>query len=97
MMNHNQDYILEQCSFSANRDKEGDEEWVLPRKEEGDAMSTEGMDAADVADIEPMANPQDAMQRLRDDVVTEVDQREKFQAIAPNTEAGLYLVPKVLE
>ena len=49
MMNHNQDYILEQCSFSANRDKEGDEEWVLPRKEEGDAMSTEGMDAADVA------------------------------------------------
>ena len=57
----------------------------------------EQMDAADVADIEPMANPQDAMQRLRDDVVTEVNQREKFQAIAPNTEAGLYLVPKVLE
>lgn len=57
----------------------------------------EQMDAADVADIEPMANPQDAMQRLRDDIVTEVNQREKFQAIAPNTEAGLYLVPKVLE
>lgn len=57
----------------------------------------EQMDAADVADIEPMANPQDAMQRLRDDVVTEVNQRDKFQAIAPNTEAGLYLVPKVLE
>ena len=57
----------------------------------------EQMDAADVADIEPMANPQDAMQRLRDDVVTEVNQREKFQAIAPNTESGLYLVPKVLE
>lgn len=57
----------------------------------------EQMEAADVADIEPMANPQDAMQRLRDDVVTEVNQREKFQAIAPNTEAGLYLVPKVLE
>ena len=57
----------------------------------------EQMDAADVADIEPMANPQDAMQRLRDDVVTEVNHRDKFQAIAPNTEAGLYLVPKVLE
>lgn len=57
----------------------------------------EQMDAADVADIEPMANPQDAMQRLRDDIVTEANQREKFQAIAPNTEAGLYLVPKVLE
>ncbi len=57
----------------------------------------EQMDAADVADMEPMANPQDAMQRLRDDIVTEANQREKFQAIAPNTEAGLYLVPKVLE
>lgn len=55
------------------------------------------MDAADVHDIEPMANPQDATQRMRDDVVTEVDQRDKFQSIAPNTEAGLYLVPKVLE
>jgi aspartyl-tRNA(Asn)/glutamyl-tRNA(Gln) amidotransferase subunit C len=57
----------------------------------------EQMDAADVADIEPMANAQDATQRLREDVVTEVDHREKFQAIAPTTEAGLYLVPKVLE
>ena len=52
--------------------------------------------AIDDADIEPMANAQDATQRLREDVVTEVDHREKFQAIAPTTEAGLYLVPKVL-
>lgn len=57
----------------------------------------EQMDAAEVDDIEPMANPQDATQRFRADVVTESNQREKFQAIAPNTEAGLYLVPKVLE
>lgn len=57
----------------------------------------EQMDAADVADIEPMANAQDATQRLRDDVVTETNHREKHQAIAPTTEAGLYLVPKVLE
>lgn len=57
----------------------------------------EQMDAADVADVEPMANPQDSTQRLRDDVVTEINQREKFQQIAPTTEAGLYLVPKVLE
>ncbi|PID46715.1 MAG: Asp-tRNA(Asn)/Glu-tRNA(Gln) amidotransferase GatCAB subunit C [Proteobacteria bacterium] len=55
------------------------------------------MEAADVDDIEPMANPQDATQRLREDVVTEVNQREKFQAIAPSVESGLYLVPKVLE
>jgi len=57
----------------------------------------EQMDAADVADIEPMANAQDATQRLRDDVVTETNQREKYQAISPATEAGLFLVPKVLE
>ena len=57
----------------------------------------EQMDAADVADIEPMANPQDSTQRLREDVVTEVNNREKFQALAPTTESGLYLVPKVLE
>ena len=55
------------------------------------------MNEANVDGVEPMANPQDATQRLRDDVVTEVDNRDKFQSIAPNTEAGLYLVPKVLE
>ena len=55
------------------------------------------MNAANVDGVEPMANPQDATQRLRDDVVTEVNARDKFQGIAPNTESGLYLVPKVLE
>ena len=57
----------------------------------------ENMNEANVEGVEPMANPQDSTQRLRDDVVTEVDAREKFQSIAPNTESGLYLVPKVLE
>ena len=37
------------------------------------------------------------MQRLRPDIVTEIDQRELFQSIAPQVEAGLYLVPKVIE
>jgi len=55
------------------------------------------MNEANVDGVEPMANPQDSTQRLRDDVVTEVNGRDKFQAIAPNTESGLYLVPKVLE
>ena len=55
------------------------------------------MNAANVGGVAPMANPQDSTQRLRDDVVTEVNARDKFQAIAPNTEKGLYLVPKVLE
>lgn len=47
--------------------------------------------------VQPMAHPLDQVQRLRPDVVTEHDQREQFQAIAPQVEAGLYLVPKVIE
>jgi len=57
----------------------------------------EQMSAVDTADVEPMAHPLDMAQRLREDVVTEGDQREHFQAIAPAVEAGLYLVPKVIE
>ncbi|MCL7420276.1 MAG: Asp-tRNA(Asn)/Glu-tRNA(Gln) amidotransferase subunit GatC [Methylobacter sp.] len=45
----------------------------------------------------PMAHPMDQMQRLRPDIVTEQDNREQFQSIAPQVEAGLYLVPKVIE
>jgi aspartyl-tRNA(Asn)/glutamyl-tRNA(Gln) amidotransferase subunit C len=55
------------------------------------------LQAADTAGITPMAHPLDAVQRLRPDEVTETNQREAFQAIAPATEAGLYLVPKVIE
>jgi aspartyl-tRNA(Asn)/glutamyl-tRNA(Gln) amidotransferase subunit C len=53
--------------------------------------------AADTDSVEPMAHPLDAVQRLRADEVTETDQREQFQAIAPATENGLYLVPRVIE
>lgn len=52
---------------------------------------------ADTAGVEPMAHPLDMHQRLRPDAVTEADRREAFQAIAPETEGGLYLVPKVIE
>ena len=51
----------------------------------------------DTQGVLPMAHPLDQMQRLRADVVTETDQRQLFQSIAPQTEAGLYLVPKVLD
>jgi aspartyl-tRNA(Asn)/glutamyl-tRNA(Gln) amidotransferase subunit C len=44
-----------------------------------------------------MAHPLDQEHRLRADMVTEVDNREKFQRCAPQIEAGLYLVPKVIE
>ena len=57
----------------------------------------EEMNAVDVGGIEPMSHAQSTSLRLRDDVVTEVDQRTSFQAIAPQVEAGLYLVPKVIE
>jgi aspartyl-tRNA(Asn)/glutamyl-tRNA(Gln) amidotransferase subunit C len=53
--------------------------------------------AADTEGVAPMAHPLDAVQRLRADEVTETDQRAAFQAIAPATEDGLYLVPKVIE
>jgi len=57
----------------------------------------EEMSAVDTADVVPMAHPLDMAQRLRPDVVAETDQREAFQAVAPQTDAGLYLVPKVIE
>lgn len=55
------------------------------------------MDAVSTDGVAPMAHPLDAVQRLRADEVSEVNQRDKFQAIAPQVEAGLYLVPKVIE
>ena len=57
----------------------------------------EQLNLIDTDQVVPMAHPTDALQRLREDVVTEGDQREKFQAIAPQSEKGLYLVPKVIE
>ena len=47
--------------------------------------------------IKPMAHPMDQIQRLRADIATESNQRQHFQTIAPHVEAGLYLVPKVLD
>ncbi len=57
----------------------------------------EQMNAVDTEGVVPMSHPMDAVQRLREDKVTETDQREAFQAIAPKTEDGLYLVPQVIE
>ncbi|MDD4929328.1 MAG: Asp-tRNA(Asn)/Glu-tRNA(Gln) amidotransferase subunit GatC [Gallionella sp.] len=55
------------------------------------------MQAVDTAGIEPMSHAQDLSQRLREDNVTETNQRELFQSIAPQVESGLYLVPQVIE
>lgn len=53
------------------------------------AVNTEG--------VAPMAHPLDSVQRLRNDVVTETNHREKYQTVAPEVEDGLYLVPRVIE
>lgn len=62
---------------------------ILGLIEEMQAVNTDG--------IEPMSHSQDVVQRLREDVVTESNQRALFQSIAPAVENGLYLVPKVIE
>ncbi len=57
----------------------------------------EQLQAVNTDGIEPMAHTVDVVQRLRPDSVTEDDRRDAFQAVAPEVEAGLYLVPKVIE
>ena len=75
---------------------------------DAEALSTQGhlngifqlieqMQAVDTRGVEPMAHAQDLSQRLRQDTVMEVDRRSAYQAVAPEIEAGLYLVPKVIE
>ncbi len=55
------------------------------------------LDVVDTADIVPMAHPLDGCQRMRADRITEGNRRKAFQGGAPLVEAGLYLVPKVIE
>jgi aspartyl-tRNA(Asn)/glutamyl-tRNA(Gln) amidotransferase subunit C len=55
------------------------------------------MEAADTDNVSPMAHPLDQVQRLRADVITETDNHEKLQSVAPAVENGLYLVPQVIE
>jgi len=62
---------------------------ILTLVEQMNAVNTEG--------IEPMAHPLEIRARLRADEVTESNQREKFQHLAPAVEQGHYLVPRVVE
>ncbi len=57
----------------------------------------EQMNSVDTSGVAPMAHPLDMAQRLREDVVSEENQREHLQAHAPAVENGLFLVPKVIE
>jgi aspartyl-tRNA(Asn)/glutamyl-tRNA(Gln) amidotransferase subunit C len=51
------------------------------------------LQAADTSGVDPMSHPMQATQRLRDDEVNELNQREALQSTAPDTEDGLFLVP----
>ncbi len=62
---------------------------ILTLVDQLNAVNTDG--------ITPMAHPQDTAQRLREDIVTEVDQRDHLLENAPKTADGLFLVPKVIE
>ena len=55
------------------------------------------MEQVDTSSVEPMAHPLNMNQRLREDRVTEENNRDLYQSVAPSTENGLYLVPKVIE
>ncbi|MBV8657207.1 MAG: Asp-tRNA(Asn)/Glu-tRNA(Gln) amidotransferase subunit GatC [Burkholderiales bacterium] len=57
----------------------------------------EKLQAVDTEGVEPMSHARDVALRLRDDIATEPNRREAFQAVAPAVESGLYLVPKVIE
>ena len=57
----------------------------------------EQMQSVDTEGVAPMAHGQDVVQRLREDRITEIDRHAIYQAIAPQVEHGLYLVPKVIE
>ena len=57
----------------------------------------EQMQAVDTSGVAPMSHPRDVSQRLRADEVTELDRRDRLLELAPLSEAGLYLVPKVIE
>ena len=55
------------------------------------------LEQADTSNVNVMAHPLNQVQRLRADVVTEINQRDYLQKLAPKVEAGLYLVPQVIE
>ena len=57
----------------------------------------EEMQTVNTENVEPVSNPLDAVQTLREDKVTEPNLRDAYQAIAPEVDSGLYLVPRVVE
>jgi aspartyl-tRNA(Asn)/glutamyl-tRNA(Gln) amidotransferase subunit C len=93
-------FSLEQISRLAHlaRLELSDAEAAAMQQQLNDILAiVDQMGAVDTVGVEPMSHPQEATQRLREDRVTETEQRALFQSIAPAVEDGLYLVPKVIE
>ena len=88
---------IEQVAWLARIQLEDSEKEALEGKLSDILGMVDQLQAADTNGITPMAHPLDATQRLRPDEVTETNQRERFQAVAPETQDGLYLVPRVVE
>lgn len=81
----------------ARIDIDRDEARDVKKKLDAILRLIDDLQAIDTTDIVPMSHAQDVMLALRDDVVTETDQHERFQQEAPAVSDGLYIVPKVIE
>ncbi|WP_193075856.1 Asp-tRNA(Asn)/Glu-tRNA(Gln) amidotransferase subunit GatC [Pseudomonas sp. FME51] len=88
---------VEQIAHLARIAIQGDDADAITAKLSGIMGLIDQLQAVDTSGIEPLAHPLETTQRLRADNVTETNQREALQAIAPATEQGLYLVPRVIE
>jgi aspartyl-tRNA(Asn)/glutamyl-tRNA(Gln) amidotransferase subunit C len=88
---------IEQVAYLARIQIDDAEKSALESKLSSILDMVDELQAADTDGITPMAHPLDATQRLRPDEVTEPNERDKFQKLAPEAENGLYLVPRVVE
>lgn len=88
---------VEQIAHLARIAIQGDDADAISAKLSGIMGLIDQLQAVDTSGIEPLAHPLETTQRLRADNVTETNQREALQTIAPATEQGLYLVPRVIE
>ncbi len=91
------DERLDKLAFLAQIDIAPGERAEITREMERLIEMVGAVSAVDTAAVEPLAHPLDQTQTLRPDVVTESNQRSKFQALAPASENGQYLVPRVVE
>ena len=88
---------VEQIAHLARIAIQSDDADAITAKLSGIMGLIDQLQAVDTSGIEPLAHPLETTQRLRADNVTETNQREALQIIAPATEQGLYLVPRVIE